>query len=170
MHRRLVLCVCVAVTALTCSVLLARGSVGLSSAGELGRLVAQRGQWVHYESPCFVQMPVLFAGNSAKLSRPAKEALDNLIACARTHDNPRIVLDGHCATSEPVAIALRRALAAREYLITWHGFAGDKIIVRSFAQSCPVGDERNLRVEYFVLPPYRQPNDIVKEGCRDQRE
>ena len=125
-------------------------------------------QWVHSESACFVVMPVLFERNSSRLTRAAKAALDNLIACARTHENPRIVLDGHCESREPAAIALRRALAAREYLISQHGFAGYRIIVRSFAQSCPIGGHLDRRVEHVVLPQSRQPADIVKQGCSDR--
>lgn len=108
--------------------------------------------------PCFD-----FPRNSARVKDECKAILDDLALRLRHGGRIRIVVDGHADTGERSGIALRRAKSVRDYFVAKRGVDSNRIIVRSFDDTCPFGDApQNRRVEFYFLPDGISADDIHK--------
>jgi OOP family OmpA-OmpF porin len=125
---------------------------------------------------------LFFPANSATLMPPGLPVLDEVAAQLRAHPEIlRVELRGHASVGERdvAALALRRAVAARDYL-TAHGAEATRLVARGDGTDAPAdpsatpeGRARNRRVEFVILssaqPPRspQGPRRWVPEGCPD---
>ncbi len=106
---------------------------------------------------------VWFDFGKADLKAWARQMLDQ--AAAEMKNDPRAVFYGAgftCAVGKEaynVGLSMRRALAAKDYLVQTRGIAPERIVVRWFGESAPAADNDtaggrrlNRRLEYVVLP------------------
>jgi len=104
-----------------------------------------------------------FGRERARVDNECKAILDDVVL--RLQRDPRVLLvvDGHSAAGERPGVALRRAEAARDYLVNERGIDASRVVVRSFDSRCGTGDRAGgARVELFLLPDGASPDDIRK--------
>lgn len=106
---------------------------------------------------------VWFDFGKAELKAWARQMLDK--AAGQMKSDPRAVFYGAgftCAVGMEkynAGLSMRRALAAKDYLVRTHGIDPDRIVVRWFGESAPAapnetaaGRRLNRRLEYVVMP------------------
>lgn len=102
-----------------------------------------------------------FARDGAKIDRAARRILDDWAIRLLQDATLGLVVDGNADAGERPGIALRRAEAARTYLVERKGVAWSRIVVRDFGDRCSKGSpERNRRVELYPLPQGRAADEI----------
>jgi outer membrane protein OmpA-like peptidoglycan-associated protein len=111
---------------------------------------------VDLQTNCYwptVRLPDLsFVLDAADLDHKDRLVLDD--AALQLQSDPRLVLvvDGHSDAEERGGIALKRSEVARGYLVRSKSVDPNRIVVRSYDDTCPgVGGDHDLRIELWLL-------------------
>jgi outer membrane protein OmpA-like peptidoglycan-associated protein len=124
----------------------------------LNAMAAAEPEPVPAATPGLPSLPnLLFANNTAWLSRSSRETLAQVVSRLKAHPESQVVLSGH--TDDQGSPELNRALARERALraakwLELHGIAADRIVTRGFGSrhplaedSSPEGRAHNRRVE-----------------------
>ncbi|QEC51817.1 OmpA family protein [Anseongella ginsenosidimutans] len=105
---------------------------------------------------------ILFAVNASSLSSPAQEYLEKLAGVLQRHPAGRILIEGHTditgTTDYNKTLSEKRAESVKTYLVN-QGIVPDRINTAGYGEARPVatnstpqGQEKNRRVELFIMP------------------
>ncbi|EPR44249.1 OmpA/MotB domain protein [Desulfovibrio sp. X2] len=106
---------------------------------------------------------IWFAFDKSDLRAWDKEMLDKAAADLKADPSSTFYASGYTDSigteKYNVGLSMRRAMAAKEYLVKKHGINPDRMVIRWFGESSPAasnetaaGRRLNRRVEYMVMP------------------
>lgn len=102
-----------------------------------------------------------FRVGSARVDNAAKMTLDTVAVRMQQDPTYQLVLDGHSRAGETKGISLTRAKRVSIYLYAEKGVDLQRMVLRSFEDTCPAADDgENSRVDAYIVPEGHQPEDI----------